>query len=179
MAFATAAVGAGASIFGALTQAEGAEYQGRAQSAMYNYQAGVADVNARLAAQDTIYAAKSGDILTQRAGMEGRAIIGATKVAQGGGNIQVGTGSAGRVVSSEVEIAQQNEAIAAANARKQAYGFRVAGAEDTAQAGAYRSAAGTSTVAAGYQAEASILGGVASVASKFGQMGQSFGTSIG
>ena len=170
-----AGIGAGASMFGAVTQAQGAQYQGQAQAAQQTYMAGVADVNARLAAQDANYAQSAGNIEVGKAGMQGRAVIGATKAGIGAGNIALGTGSAGRVVGSEVAIAQENEAVTAANTAKQVYGFKVKQAQDVAQAGAYRAGAQTSTVAAGFAEKASFISGVGSTASKFAQMGQSFG----
>ena len=184
-----AVVGAGASIFGAVTQAkgsavqaEGAQYTGAATAAQQNYQAGVAEANAVLAKQDADYAQSAGEITTQQAGMQGQAVIGATKAGIGAGNIALGVGSAGRGVGSEVAIAQENEAVTAANTAKQVYGFKVAQAQDVAQAGAFRAGAKTAIVAGGYgaqayglQGEASIISGVGSTASKFAQMGQSFG----
>ena len=172
---AMAGIGAGASMFGAVTQAQGAEYQGKAQAAQQAFMGGITDVNAKLAAQDANYAQSAGEITEQQAGMQGRAVIGATKAGIGAGNSALGAGSAGRVVGSEVAIAQENEAVTAANTAKQVYGFKVKQAQDVAQAGAFRAGAQTSVVAGGLSAESSIISGVGSTASKFAQMGQSFG----
>jgi hypothetical protein len=77
------------------------------------------------------------------------------------------------VLSSETAITQQNEAITRANAAKRAYGFNVAAAEDTAQAGAYKVAASTSEEAGELGAVSSIIGGAGSVSSKWLQASQS------
>ena len=175
----SAIAGGVTSFMGAETQAAGAEYSGRAQAAMYNYQAAVADLNAKLAKQDADYARAAGEVDVQKAGLAGGQEIGGARAAYAAGNIDASSGSAALVVRSEEAAIQENEEIAEANRVKTAYGFEVKSAEDTAQAGAYRSAAQTSIVAGQLGAEASILGGVASVASKFGQFGQSFGFGSG
>lgn len=167
-----AGVGIASSAAGAVTSALGSQYQGQAQAGMYNYQAGVAQMNAQLAEQNANYAVASGEVEAQQSGMRTRAQVGATKTGISAGNIDVNSGSAGKVVSSETEIGQQNQGIIRANAAKRAYGFQVQGAEDVAQAGAYETAAQTSQTAGGIGAISSILGGVGSVSSKWLQASQ-------
>lgn len=167
MAFPLAAAGIGASAAGGLTSAIGSLFQGQAQANMYNYQAGVALANKTLAQQDANYSVATGEVEAQQHGMRTRAEVGATKVGFGAGNIAVNSGTASKVAKSEIEIGQQNEAITRANAAKRAYGFNVAAAEDTAQAGAYQFAALTSTTAGDIGAASSIIGGAGSVSSKF------------
>jgi hypothetical protein len=166
----TSAAGAGLGAFGSL-------FQGQAQSNMYKYQAGVAQVNATVAKQDAQYATAAGESEAATAGIKTRQQIGSTRAGIGAGNIDVNTGSAARVVASETAVGQQNEAMIRANAAKRAYGFEVKGAEDVAQAGAYDVAAATSQEAGEIGAVSSIVGGAGNVASKWMQYGQSFGTS--
>lgn len=170
-----AGIGAVGSIMGGIVGAQGATYQGEAQAAQANYQAGVAQANAKIAAGDADYALTAGQVQVQQVGMAARQQIGATKAAFGAGNIDVSSGSASRVVESEAELAQTSEGVAAANARKTAYGYSVTAAEDTAQAGLYESEAATAPIAASYAAESSLISGFTGAATKFTQMAGSFG----
>lgn len=173
MPFSAAAVGLGATAAGAGVGAIGSLFSGQAQSAMYKYQAGVAQANAQIAQQDAIYATQSGEVEAQQSGMRTRAQVGQTRAGIAAGNIDVSSGSAARVVSSETAIGQENEGIIRANAAKKAYGFQVGAAEDVAQAGAYQVASSTSQTAGELDAASSILGGVGSVSSKWIQASQS------
>ena len=170
-----AGVGLGSTLAGGLASAFGSEYSGKAAAGMYNYQAGVADVNATLAKQDAVYAESAGEVEAQQSGMKTRTQVGQTRADFAAGNVNAGTGTAGKVIASETEIGQFEQAQIRQNAAYRAYGFNVKGAEDVAQAGAYRTAAATSTTAGDIGAVSSILGSVGSVSSKWAQAGQSFG----
>lgn len=162
-----AGLGMGGSALGGLIGAAGSEYMGQAQANMYNYQAGVAQINSQLATQNENYAIASGNVQGQQIGMKGRAQLGATRVGFGAGN--VAGGSTNRVEASETELTQQSEAVNQANAAKKAYGFNVQSAEQTAQAGAYQAAAQTSLTSGNIGAISSIIGGATGVASQYMQ----------
>jgi hypothetical protein len=174
-----AGVGIGASAAGAGVGAIGSLFQGQAQSAMYNYQAGVAQVNATVAKQDATYATQAGEVEAQNSGMRTRAEVGSTRAGMAAGNVDITSGSGARVITSETEIGQQNEATIRANAAKRAYGFDVKAAADTAQAGAYDVAASTSKTSGIIGAVSSVIGGAGNVAAKWAQYGQSFGSGSG
>jgi hypothetical protein len=143
---------------------------------MYKYQAGVAQVNAAIAKQDSAYATEAGGVEATNAGMRTRAEVGATRAGMAAGNVDITRGSGARVVSSETAIGQENEATIRANTAKRAYGFDVKGAADTAQAGAFDVAASTSKTSGILGAVSSVIGGAGNVAAKWAQYGQSFGT---
>ncbi len=164
-----------ASIAGGIVGAEGAEYQGGAQANMYNYQARIAKMNADLKEQQANYAEGAGEVEAQQIGMKGRAEFGRARVDIGAANLST-AGSPGRVLGSITEVTQQNEALTRSNAAERAYGLRVGGATDTAQAGLYGMAAKTSRTAGDIGAVSSILGGVSSVSSKWSQASQAFGS---
>ena len=166
-------VALGATAIGSGVSAYGKYQEGQSQSAMYNYQAGVAQVNAQIAKQDANYTLQAGGVQSQEAGMRERAVIGATRAGFGASNVAGASKNA--VVSSEIEVGQQTQGIIAANAAKRAYGYEVGAASDTAQAGADQFAAETSKTAGGIGAVSSILGGIGSVSSKWLQMGPAFG----
>lgn len=168
-----------ASGIGAIVSALGSSFTGQSQANLFNYQAGLAQQNAALAKQDANYAIGSGEVETQQAGMRARAEIGATRAGFGASNVDVNSGSSSRVVASETEIGQENEAVTAANAAKRAYGFGVKAAQDTAQSNIYTTAASTSETSGTLGAVSSIIGGVGAVSSKWLQYGQSFGSGGG
>ena len=171
-----AAVGVGAGVAGAGVGAIGSLFQGSAQSNMYQYQAGVARVNATLAKQDSEYAKEAGNVEQQQSGMRTRAEVGSTRAGMAAGNVDINTGSGAQGVKSEIAIGQENQGVIQANAAKRAYGFDVKAAADTASAGAYDVAATTSKESGELGAISSIIGGAGNVASKWAQYGQSFGT---
>lgn len=170
-----AAVGIGAGVASGGIGALGSLFQGKSQSNLYNYQAGIAQQNAALATQDANYAISTGEIQTQQVGMQTRAQVGATRAGFGASNVDVNSGSSSKVISSETSIGQENEAVTSANAAKRAFGFNVKGAMDTGQAGVYSTAATNSTTAGEFGAASSIIGAAGNVSSKWLQMGQSFG----
>lgn len=176
---ALAGIGIGASAASGGIGALGSLFQGRSQSNLYNYQAGIAQQNAALATQDANYAISTGEIQTQQAGMSTRRQVGATRAGFGASNVDVNSGSSSRVVSSETSIGQENEAVTSANAAKRAFGFNVKGAMDIGQASAYSAAAKNSQTAGEFGAVSSIIGAAGNVSSKWVQMGQSFGPSGG
>lgn len=168
-----AAIGMGASAGGSAISALGSIGKGSAEASMYNYQAGVARVNAQIAKQDANYTLEAGGVQSQQAGMRERATIGATRAGFGASNVAGGSKNA--VISSEIEVGQQNQGIIAANSAKRAYGFEVGAASDTATAGALDFSASNAKTAGDIGAVSSILGGVSSVSSKWLQMGPAFG----
>lgn len=139
---------------------------------MYNYQAGVAQMNAQIAKQNADYATAAGEVTAQESGMQTRFKIGETVAQQGAGGLAVGSGSNARVVSGEQAIGQQDEAIIRSNAARQAYGYDVQAAQDTAQSQIDQFAASNAKTAGDISAFGSILGAAGSVSSKWLTAGQ-------
>jgi hypothetical protein len=162
-----AAVGMAANVAGGVVGAVGSEYGAKATASQQNYQAAIADMNAKVAEQDAAYAEAAGETRAQEIGMRGRAQFETTRAGFGASNVSGKSQS--NVLKSETAITQFEEASTRADAAKQAYGYRVKAASDTAQAGAYRAGAGTALVAGDIGAVSSILGGVAGVSSKWTQ----------
>ena len=154
------AASAGSSIFGAVGALAGAG----AQSSQYQYQAGVADVNAQIAKQNADYELATGETQAMTKGMEWRSKISDARAKMGASGVAVGQGSSKDVLDSENKLANLDQGIIR-NAAHRAYGFEVSAAMDTAQAGAYRSAASNVQSAGLIGAFGSILGGVSSISS--------------
>jgi|SRR5580693_1534402 hypothetical protein len=172
----TAAIGVGSTAAGGVMGVIGSLFQGQAQSNMYKYQAGVAQVNAKVANQDAQYATEAGNVEATNSGLRTRAEVGTTRAGMAAGNVDINSGSGARVVSSETAIGQENEATIRANAAKRAYGFEVKAAGDTATAGAMDVAATTSIESGDIGAISSVIGAAGSVSSKWLQAGQVFGS---
>lgn len=162
-----AAISIGSSVIGGGLAAYGAQQKGTAESNMYTYQSGVAQLNKQIADQNAQYATAAGEVSAQTAGMRTRAQIGATKADQAASGIDVNKGSAVDTRVSEAEIGSANVATIRANAAREAYGYRVGGAQAEAQSGLDLYAAKTSRTAGNIGALSSILGTAGSVSSKW------------
>jgi hypothetical protein len=154
--------------------AGGAAYSGMASAATYNYQAGVAQMNAQIAKQNAAYETALGEVQAQQQGMKTRATISQTRAVQGASGLDVNTGSAASVRSSEFQLGGYDQQVIRAGAARRAYGFEVEAVGDVAQANLDRMAARNSENAGMLKAFTSILGAGGSFASKWKQ-GQSTG----
>jgi hypothetical protein len=159
------AIGAGVGAFGAYES-------GQAQKKAYTYQAGVAQINKQIADQNARYAIETGESRAQIAGMQTRAQIGETKAIQGASGLAVNKGSTVDVRASEANIGEENEMTIRSNAAREAYGYKVQGVADTAQATLDTAAAKTSSQAGTIGAVSSLLGGATSVSSRWTQFAQ-------
>lgn len=166
------AISLGASALGGATSAFGSIMGGQSQAAMYNYQAGIAQINQQIMQQSADYATAAGEVSAQESGMKTRAQIGQTIAQQGAGGLAVGGGSNARVVSSELALGQEDQALIRSNAARQAYGYEVQGVQDTAQSQLDTMAASKSQTAGLLGAAGSILGAAGSVSSKWLQASQ-------
>ena len=154
--------GAGISAFGALTG-------GGAQSQMFQYQAGVANLNKQIALQNADYALATGDVQAEKYGMAARERMGAIRAGEGAQNIDVGSGSKAAVQEGQQTVAGIDLATIANNAARKAYGYQVEATQDTAQAALDTQAASDAKAAGGIKAVASLVSGAGSVASKWYQ----------
>lgn len=161
-----------ASALGSATSASGASFTGQAQANMYNYQAGVAQINQQIMAQNASWATEEGEVSAQQQGIKTQAQIGTTLAQQGAGGLDVASGSDARVRASELEIGEEDQALIRSNAAQKAYGFEVQGFQYAAQASADTASASNSLTAAQYNVASSLLSGASSVSSKWLQGSQ-------
>lgn len=172
MAAPMAAVSMGSTLLGGITSAFGASAQAQSQAAMYNYQSQVAETNRQIAEQNKNYAIAAGEVSAQEAGMKARFQRGMTIAQQGAGGLAVGSGSNARVVESELEIGQQDQALIRSNAARTAYGYEVEATADTAQSQLDQMAAASAKKAGTINVFGSLLGAAGSVSSKWLQADQ-------
>ena len=163
------AVGAGINAFGAIQS-------GAAQSQMYQYQAGVAETNQKIALQNRDYALNAGETEAVRYGM-GAAQRGAQlKTGMSTSGMDIGSGSKAAAQSSQQTVFEMDLGQIRNNAARKAYGNEVEAAQDTAQAGLYTRAASDAESAGGIKALGSLVSGAGSVADKWLQRDYAFGS---
>lgn len=164
----------GASLLSGVVGAGGAIYGGMAQKSMYDYQANVAQMNAKIAQQNAAYEVAQGETQAQIQGMKTRATVGAIRAQQGASGLDINTGSSVEVRAGESEIGAFDQAVIRSNAQRRAYGFEVEAAGDVAQAALDREAGNTAELAGDIGGVSSLLGGIGSFGSKWLQ-GKSIG----
>jgi hypothetical protein len=166
------AIGMGATIAGGSLSAKGAFEGGLAQEQQSYYQAGIAKLNSAISKQNEEFALNQGEQEASRYGISARERIGGIRAAQGASGLDVNTGSAKDVQESQKTIAHLDTDTIRANAAKVAYDYDVQSIQFGDQARLYEMAGNNQAVAGGINAEASAIGTVASVASKWSQGSQ-------
>lgn len=160
-------IGTGATVLGGVTGAVSKLFGGKAQSDMYQYQAGMAEINRQIKVRDAAYTRHAGELDAQRVGMKERFEEGQTKVLQSGRGLDVNTGSPADVRESMGDIGRQDQATIRASAARKAYGFDVEAEKYAAQGSMMRTAAKKAKTSAGIEAMGSLLGAATGVASKW------------
>ena len=173
--FTWAAGGAISSLIGGGVQAYGSLQKGAADQAMYNYQAGTAQLNQKIATQNAAYTQEAGGSAAFQSGLKTGAIVGHQKANQGASGVDVSTGSPLGVRQTTTALGQVDQQLIRTNFAKKAYGFEVEAATKGAEAKADVIAGEQASKAGTIGAVASILGTAGSVSSKWLQASSSFG----
>jgi len=169
-----AAIGIGSSIASAGLGAYSALESGDAKSKAFEYQAGVAQINASIARDNADKALYTGEQQAMRLGMGQRDRMGKITVAQAASGIDINSGSPAAVRNSQATVDRMDQEQVRENASRKAYGHLVE-AEGHKRSGEMARSAGADAEWAGkIGAATSILGGVSSVSSKWSQ-----GTQVG
>lgn len=154
------ALSAGVGVIGAITTAN-------AQSDAAKFQAQVASNNAIIADRQAQTTIAAGEQQATISGLKTRATVGAIKAAQGASNVDVNTGSAVDVRSSQAELGMEDQLTIRSNAARQAYGYQVQSVSDTAQAQLDQQKASSAQTAGFLSAGGSLIGGASSVGKQF------------
>jgi hypothetical protein len=153
----------GGTILGSLTSAIGAYETGQSEKEMYDYQAGVARLNATIADQNAQYASDIGEQQAGLFGYKAAAQLGTIKSVQASHGLDIRSGSAAEVQASQKLVSATDMAAIRSNAAKTAFNYRNLATADIAQAGA-DVIAGTNAATAGMiKADTSIIGGASAV----------------
>lgn len=155
--------GMGTSFLGSLTSVFGDIAQGQDEKKMYDYQAGVARMNAQISEQNAKYASDVGELQAGQAGLRGAATLGMIKATQGSHGLDVRSGSAAQVQQSQSLINVIDQTAIRSGAAKTAFNYRNMAAAESAQAGADVIAGDNAAAAGTVKAATSIIGGASSV----------------
>ena len=173
MAAALGSVGMGATLAGGITSAIGAEKTASATQQSYNYQAGVAQINSTIDLQNAEYARSQGETQAMQFGLKAGQQQAQIKTTQAASGLDVNSGSAAAVQSSQQTLTAIDTAQIRANAAKTAYDYDVKSTQDLNQSTLDVMAGNNAITAGNFQAASSILGSVGSVSSKWMQGNQS------
>lgn len=165
-------IGTGLSIIGTGLNVYGALSKGKADKRMYDYRAGVADINAKIAKQNADWAREAGGKEALRAGIAARQTKGRIISKQAASGLEVNFGSNLDVQESQQLTASMDQAQIRENAARTAYGYEVEAFNQTSSANMLRTAGANAKKASKWQALGSLVSGASSVASKWSQAKQ-------
>lgn len=174
-----AALGLVSTIAGGAMSASGAAAKGQADSQMYGYKAGLANLNAQINRQNADYAVASGGVNARRSGMNTGFTVANQKVAQAASGIDVNSGSAALTRESQREVGRMDQATIRTNAGREAQSFENRARGLDAEADLNLLAGRNAKTASNYTVAGSILGTAGSVSSKWLQASQVFGFGSG
>ena len=160
----------GVGVAGAAVSAYGSAEAGAAGKASADYQAQVARNNAMIAQQNATWTAESGESKVAAQGMKTAANVGTAKAAQGASNIDVNSGSASDVRTSEAKLGALDALTIRSNSAREAYGYEVTAGSETAKAGLLQGEGEQAQTAGDIGALSSFLSGASSVGSKYQMM---------
>lgn len=159
--------GIGQTLLGGLTSAFGSLFKGDAEKQMYDYQAGVARLNAQIAQQNSAYALQIGEQQAQGVGLQGGQRMGQIKAAQAASGLDVNSGTAVDVRASQKEWTGIQTAAVRSSAAKTAYNYQVQSVQFGAQAQLDTLAGQNARSAGMIGAASSIVGTASSVSSEW------------
>lgn len=142
----------------------------QASNANFAYQAQVARNNAQIAKEKGEYALEAGTVAAGNQSMKNAAVGGKIKAAQAANNVDVNTGSAVDVQTSQRETGNLDAETVLNNAKLKDWGFRVEASNDEAQAKLDEMGGSQASQAGTLGAEGSILGGASSLAFRGSQL---------
>lgn len=161
-------IAAGAAVLGAVVSAVGTIGAGQAAAANANYQAQVAQNNATIANQNAQHALEAGQANAEQKSLQGAAQIGAIKADEAANGVDVNSGSALDVQTSQRELNKLGTLNTENAAQLTAYGYRAQASQYLAQAQLDQTEANQASDSSYLSAAGSLLGGASSIGTKFG-----------
>lgn len=161
------AIAIGSTVAGGLTKAVGGFMGGQASSSAYNYQSGVARLNASIQKQNASYERDVGEVKAQASGMKTAQQVAQIKSVQSGSNLSINGGSAANVRESQQAIGEFDQNVIRSNAARRAYGYDVEVMQQETQSNVYKMAGSNAKRSGMIEGISSLLGTASSVASKW------------
>lgn len=152
---------------GAAVSAYGSHEQGVAESNAAAYQSQVARNNQVIANQNAQAALQTGQQQEAAKREQTAQMIGQQRAAVAGSGIDPNSGSSQRIQGDTAAIGALDESVIRNNAARTAYGYQTQGMDFGAQAGLLQSESSSAASAGELSAFGSIVGGAASVSSKW------------
>lgn len=174
--FTMAAAAGGMQVGGGLLKAFGESEKGEADARMYSYRAGLARMNANIQRQNSDYALTAGESNAKRSGLTTGFTIARQKVAQSSNGFDVNSGSNLDVRESTRDVGVVDQTTIRTNAGRQALSFRNAAIGLDAEAAGMDMAATQARRASRFNMISTLIGAAGSVASKWTQASQTFGS---
>lgn len=157
----------GAAIGGGLVKAGGAMAAGDAANNAAMYRAQVAENNAKIAEQNVQWAEQAGAAKEGMQNMKTAQTVGGIKTAQGASGVNLDTGSAADVRAAAAALGELDALTIRSNTAREAYGYRVQGQSDKAQAELDRMQGAEAQRAGKVSALSSLLESASSVGGKY------------
>lgn len=173
---ALALVGGGLSAGGGILKAFGENEQGEASGRMFAYRAGLARTNATINRQNADWATEAGAVNAERSGLTTRFTIGKQKVAQAANGFDVNSGTNAEVRDATDTVGLQDQNTIRLEAGRKATGFRNAANSNEAEAVGDDMAGENARRAGRISALSTLIGTAGSVASRWTQSSQVFGS---
>jgi hypothetical protein len=149
----------GASVLGAGLSAVGSLSQAAAESGASKYNASIESQNANIAKNNAAIAGQAGEAQAFMQQERTRSLVGQIKANQAASGIDVNQGSAPEVRSSAASLGELDAMQIKSNATRQAYGYNVQSASDTASSGLSQYEASNANTAGAIGAASTFLGG--------------------
>lgn len=156
-----------ASALGGAMQAGGHRAMGQSEAAMYEYRAGIAEMNKKIAEQNADYERAAGGVQAQQVALKHRERIGLTKTAQGASGLDVNKGSQKLVRESQQGVAKHDQDMVRSNAARRAYAYEVEAVSEGHNANLARMGAQHARRGGNLKAMGSLIGTATGVADKW------------
>lgn len=160
-------IGMGSTIAGGGISFFGNIMKGNNEASMYNYKAGIAQVNAQLAKQNADWALESGEKEALHAGLKGAQQKGRIVAAQAASGLDVNSGSNRLVQEGQEKAIQTDEAQIRTNAARRAYGYSIESWSKSNEASMYSMASDNARKAGYINALGSLVSTAGSVSDKW------------
>lgn len=157
-------------VAGGITSGIGAESSASAQAAALNYQAQVAQNNAKITRQNADWDLQSGDIAAANQSLRTAQVVGQTKADQAASGVDVNTGSFVKARAGEAETGMLDAMTIRSDAAKKAYADEVQANSQTAQSQLDTMGAASAEKAGNIGAMTSLLGAASSAFGDYAKM---------
>lgn len=165
-------IGLGSTIAGGAISAGGNIMKGISERNMYEYQAGIAQINAKIARRNADMSYATGDKQAEKYGIKAGQQMGMIKAAQAASGLDIESGSNKQVQDSQAKVARTDMNQIYQNAAKVAYDYQTQAWQYDQEAKMKKKAGQNSMIAGVINAAGSIVGTSGSVASKWLQGAQ-------